>query len=86
MSKELELFRNIEKALAEKYELSVGAYENLIHIEKSLKALEIIKSNFRMVGNCLHIKNKYAENGWDCAKELEDDEEYDAWKEVLKDE
>ena len=43
MSKELELFKNIEKALAEKYELSAGAYENLIHIEKSLKALEIIK-------------------------------------------
>ncbi len=51
--------------------------------EKKLKALEIISQNFKLVGNCLHAKNKYAESGWVFVKELEDEEEHNAWKEVL---
>lgn len=47
------------------------------------KALEIISQNFKLVGNCLHAKNKYAKDGWVFVKELEDEEEHNAWKEVL---
>lgn len=53
-------------------------------LEKELKALEVIKNNFRLVGNCLHAKNPYAEDGWVFVKEIEDEEELDAWKEVLE--
>lgn len=49
---------------------------------KVLKALEIIKNNFKLVGNCLHAKNSYAEY-WVFVKEIEDEEELEAWKEVL---
>ena len=52
-------------------------------IEKELKALNVISQNFKLVGNCLHAKNKYAESGWVFVKELEDEEEHNAWKEVL---
>ena len=57
--------------------------EDFDTIEKELKALNIISQNFRLVGNCLHAKNKYAESGWIFVKELEDEEEHNAWKEVL---
>lgn len=51
--------------------------------EKNKQALDIISQNFRLMGNCLHAKNKYAESGWVFVKELEDEEEHNAWKEVL---
>lgn len=53
-------------------------------VEKELKALEVIKDNFRLVGNCLHAKNPYAEDGWIFVKEIEDGEELDAWKVALE--
>lgn len=31
--------------------------------EKLVQAIDIIGQNFRLVGNCLHAKNEYAENG-----------------------
>lgn len=52
-------------------------------VAKELKALEIINQNFRLVGNCLHARNPYAEDGWVFVKEIEDEEELEAWKEVL---
>lgn len=58
-------------------------YQAVKTIEKQLKALNVISQNFRLVGNCLHAKNKYAEDGWVFVKEIEDEEESNAWKEVL---
>lgn len=59
-------------------------YKELMEtIETSLKALEIISQNFKLIGNCLHAKNKYAESGWVFVKEIEDEEEYDILKEIL---
>ena len=57
---------------------------DFIAMEKELKALDVIKEQFRLVGNCLHAKNKYAEDGWVFVKEIENDDELNAWKEVLK--
>ena len=51
---------------------------------KYQKELEIISQNFKLVGNCLHAKNEYAERGWIFVKEIEDEEELKAWKEVVK--
>ena len=52
-------------------------------VEKALKASEIIKENFRLVGNCLQAKNPYSKDGWVFVKELENEKEHNAWKEVL---
>ena len=76
------LFRqdtNREKAIS-----FLNENDNFVNIiEKELRALEIISQNFKLVGNCLHAKNKYAKDGWVFVKELEDEEEHNAWKEVL---
>ena len=58
-------------------------HKDVLQLSKELKALEIISQNFELVGNCLHAKNKYAEDGWVFVKEIEDEEEFNAWKEVL---
>lgn len=52
-------------------------------VEKELKAIEIIKKQFRLMGNCLHARNKYAEDGWVFVKEIENHDELNAWKEML---
>ena len=52
-------------------------------VKKKLKAFEIISQNFKLVGNCLHSKNEYAESGWVFVKEIEDEDELEAWEEVL---
>ena len=57
-----------------------GLIENY---QKFKKALHIISQNFRLVGNCLHARNSYAEDGWVFVKEIEDEEEHKAWQEVL---
>jgi len=79
MSKGLEALKELKERLCFGY--YVG--EQVETIEKQLNALEIISQNFKLVGNCLHAKNKYAESGWVFVKELENEEEHNAWKEVL---
>jgi len=80
------VWKNIENELKEKDELaqalSIVTCENG-ELLKYKKALKIISQNFKLVGNCLHAKNKYAESGWVFVKELEDEEEHNAWKEML---
>ena len=52
-------------------------------IEKELKASEFLKKQFRLVVNQLQAKNERALGGWVRVKEIEDDDELNAWKEVL---
>lgn len=54
-----------------------------VPLYKTLNTLYIISQTFRLVGNCLHAKNEYAEDGWVFVKEIEDEQELNAWKEVL---
>lgn len=88
MNKGLDVLKRIENQfnqLGIKYKES-GCHireDDYFVIEKELKALNTISQNFKLVGNCLHAKNKYAESGWVFVKELEDEEEHNAWKEVL---
>ena len=64
--------------------LSIKQNRKLLEtIEKELKAIRTISTQFKLVGNCLHARNKYAEDGWVFVKELEDEEEHNAWKDVL---
>lgn len=60
--------------------MPLKGYDKLM---KKDEALNIISQNFRLVGNCLHAKNEYAEDGWVFVKELVDEEELEAWEEVL---
>ena len=54
-------------------------------ISKALKALDTVKSLFRLKGNCLQIYCPFADNddNYMFVKELETEEELNAWKEVL---
>ena len=64
-------------------DLELPYHNTILTIERELKALNTISQNFKLVGNCLHAKNKYAESGWVFVKELEDEEEHNAWKEAI---
>lgn len=72
---------NVEKYVEINYICDIE--KELKEGEKNKQVLEIISQNFRLVGNCLIAKNKYAETGWVFVKEIEDEEESKAWKEVL---
>ena len=80
MSKGLEALKEYR---CQQQGVNVYADEYLDIVEKELKAFNIISQNFRLVGNCLHARNPYAEDGWVFIKELEDEEEHKAWKEML---
>lgn len=71
------------KIMVKDNDLELPYHNTILTIERELKALNTISQNFKLVGNCLHAKNKYAEDGWVFVKELEDEEEHNAWKEVL---
>lgn len=80
MSKELESLNKIA--------YSYGYDENIKIIEKSLKALDIIKKKEVNVFVLLHSGNLKIYNDYCCYNEKEQltQEEYDLLKEVLKDE
>ena len=87
MSKGLEALERIQCNYVYVFKARENGKTQLVHdlntVKKELKALDIISQNFRLVGNCLHARNPYAEDGWVFVKEIENEEELKAWQEVL---
>ena len=83
IEKELTRLEELEKAFVALSKDDEKAKKLLSkEIEKN-RTLEIINQNFRLIGNCLHTTNPYAETGSVFVKEIETEEELRAWKEVL---